>query len=298
LKIAAALGLLAALYWHCDWRLVARALSDLDAGYLALAFALFLPQTAVSAWRWQLLAAAISPISLLESIRQTLVASAWNLAAPSKLGDFSKVAMQPREAVSNRRKAWLLVVMEKLGDIAALALLWLAGAVWRWHGGGMIALALIAILGGLALSAAYCILRTPCSAVIRTSHSAFRIAAASLLLWLLHLGQLHLMLLAAGVNVGFEVSLSRVPAAIFAGLAPVSLWGIGTRDGVLIWLFSDVAPAGTMAAVGLLTATRYLVPGAAGIACLSFVPHSGDGTSHPPLTRSARPAALPQQAGG
>jgi len=76
---------------------------------------------------------------------------------------------------------------------------------------------------------------------------------------------MHLMLLAAGVSVGFDVSLARVPAAIFAGLLPLSLCGIGTRDGALIWLFSDVAPAGTMAAVGLLTATRYLVPGAAGI---------------------------------
>jgi hypothetical protein len=67
--------LLAALYWHCDWRRVAAAVAQLDLGYLALAFLLFVPQTLVSAWRWQRLAAPLCLISLGEAVRQTLAAS-------------------------------------------------------------------------------------------------------------------------------------------------------------------------------------------------------------------------------
>jgi hypothetical protein len=257
-KVVAAIGLLAALYWHCDWRRVAEAMAELDPACLGWAFLLFVPQTLVSAWRWRWLTAPLCRISLSEAVRHTLAASAWNLAAPSKLGDLTKAAMLPLE-IGDRRRAWMLVLIEKAADVAALALVWLAGAAWRAGSGWLVMAALLALLTattGRGLMG------------FRTPHSAFRISSASLLLWLLHLAQIHLMLLAAGVNVGFDVSLARVPAAIFAGLAPLTLCGIGTRDGALIWLFSDVAPAGTMAAVGLLTATRYLVPGAVGIAMI------------------------------
>ncbi len=266
LKVVAALGLLAALYWHCDWRQVAAALAELDAGYLAAAILLFVPQTIVSAWRWQGLIAPLCRISLWEAVRQTLASSAWNLAMPSKLGDFTKAAMLPIESGDRRGRAAGLVVVEKVCDVAALLLLWLVGAACGTQSGWLFAAtAVLPIVGVslISLRTRYSVLSTLHSA-LRTPHSAIAIAPASLVLWLLHLGQIHLMLLAAGVKVGFDVSLARVPAAIFAGLLPLSFCGIGTRDGALIWLFGDVAPASTMAAVGLLTATRYLVPGLSG----------------------------------
>jgi hypothetical protein len=273
--------LLAALYWHCDWRLVTAALVQLDSARMSLALVLFVPQTLVSAWRWRLLTAGLCRLSLGEAVRQTLAASAWNLAAPSKLGDFSKAAMLPIKGTGTRRSAMGFVVLEKAADVGALLLLWLGGAACCTESGWLITLsaAVPVVMVSLAiLRARYSVLSTQypvpsnwrsalCTphSTLRTPHSAFRLASASLLLWLLHLVQIHLMLLAAGVSVGFDVSLARIPAAIFAGLLPLSLCGVGTRDGALIWLFSDVAPAGTMAAVGLLTATRYLVPGAIGI---------------------------------
>ena len=63
--------------------------------------------------------------------------------------------------------------------------------------------------------------------------------------------------------------LSRIPPAIFAGLLPLTLWGLGTRDAVLVHQFTDLAAPSTMAVVGMLTALRYVVPGAAGILFVS-----------------------------
>jgi hypothetical protein len=271
LKVASAIGLLLALYWYCDWRLVAAAVVGLDRVYLSWAVLLFVPQTLVSARRWQLLAASRCCLTLREAVRQTLAASAWNLAAPSKLGDFSKAAMLPLEGAAARKSAVGLVCLEKAADVGALLFLWFCGAAWSYRSGWMISASMLGVvLAGL--STQYSVLSTPRSTLrsltLPARLSALRILSASLALWVLHLGQIHLMLLAAGVNVDFGISLARIPAAIFAGLLPVSFCGIGTRDGALIWLFSDVASPGTMAAVGLLTATRYLVPGAIGIPLL------------------------------
>lgn len=256
IKIFIAVVLLSALYWRCDASNVASALARLDAMYLGLALLMFIPQTIVSARRWQRLAAPLCWIELREAIRQTLAASAWNLAVPSKLGELSKAAMLPLEA-GQRRRAWMLVVIEKISDVAALAWLWLLGATWQTGNGWLV---IAVMIFGAATIARFTkgfshqfAIRQPPSAIL------------SLLLWFLHLAQIHFMLLAAGVHVDFSTSLARLPAAIFAGLLPLSLWGIGPRDGALIWLFSDVAPASAMAAVGLLTAMRYLVPGAVGI---------------------------------
>lgn len=275
IKLVAAVALLGALYWRCDAGRVAGALAGLNVIYLGLAFLMFIPQTLVSAWRWQFFVSPLCNISLWEAVRQTLAASAWNLAAPSKLGDLTKAAMLPIGA-EERRRAWTLVVIEKLVDVAALATLWLLAATWQTGNGWL-------LLSGVVLAATSTAIATRLPSIhsaLRTPHSAL----FSLFLWFLHLAQIHLMLLAAGVPVGFGTSLARVPAAIFAGLLPLSLCGIGPRDGALIWLFSDVAPASAMAAVGLLTATRYLVPGAAGIFCLGGLRRNSQNTGSPSKT--------------
>jgi hypothetical protein len=259
-KLAVGALLLAALYVAVDWRGVGRALVSLHPGLLAAALMLFVPQLLVSAWRWRVFVAGVQRISLAESLRQTLAASALNLVIPSKLGDFSKAAMLG----AGRREASRLagyVVAEKLADVAALVVLMGLGAM------GGAAPSSVVVLLALAM-AAHCFWRPSAE---RPAGRWAAIACASIALWMLHLAQIHLFLLAAGVGTSWDQSLSRVPLAIFAGLVPVSWCGLGTRDAALVVLFSDIAPAPTMAAVGLLTALRYVVPGAAGIPFASGV---------------------------
>lgn len=264
LTAAVSLLLLAALYSAADWRKVGRTLADLSPAYLAAALAMFVPQTLLSALRWQRLAGRVCPISLRESLRQTLAASALNLIVPSKLGDLCKAGMLPGAGASVQCvKAVSLAAVEKAADLAALCALWLCG--WL----GMPGWPLIGAAGLLAAVGGGGLFR------LRKSHGerdSFRggcvVGALTLALWALHLTQIDWFLKSAGVFVPWPVAVARLPAALFAGLLPVSFMGLGTRDSALIWLFADVAPPATMAAVGLLTALRYVVPGAAGIACL------------------------------
>ncbi|HEV7226400.1 MAG TPA: lysylphosphatidylglycerol synthase domain-containing protein [Pirellulales bacterium] len=250
MKIGVAAALLAGLYTAADWRSVGRVLASLDAGYLMAGLLLFVPQTLVSAIRWRRLVSPLAAISLGEAVRQTLAASALNLVVPSKLGELSKAAMLPLASAGDRARAGGLALLEKAADVAALALLWAGG--WLAIDG----LTLCGVLLTLVAAARWTRLR---------ASSGCSLAAFSLVLWTLHLLQIDCFLKAAGVFAPWSEAASRVPAAIFAGLLPISFCGIGTRDSALIWLFSDLAPASVMAAVGALTALRYLVPGAAGI---------------------------------
>lgn len=251
-KLIVGVGLVAALLTAADWKNVAGVLGSLDRGFLATALLLFVPQSVLSACRWRALVRPLCDISLGEALREVLAASAVNLVVPSKLGDLSKAAMLPVAAGAAQAQAGALAVYEKAADLAVLLAL-LACGLW-WPGRIVLPAALIA----LGVVSRYTGLWRPAAGL------GFR----TVLLWMLHLGQIHYFLLAAGVERSFTDTLARVPWAIFAGLLPVAWCGIGTRDSALVWLYADVTPTPVMAAVGLLTALRYLVPGAVGIPLL------------------------------
>lgn len=264
LKVLIAVGLLAALYSAADWRSVARCLAALNPHFLTLALVLFVPQTLVSAWRWRAILGPLHSVDLSTAVRHTLASSATNLIVPAKLGDFSKAAMLPLTGAGPRARASGLVVIEKLADVASL-LTWLALGTWLVPHYGLAA----AVGGGaLVLMVAACVFGrriTP----IRDPRFALSVCGSSMLLWALHLAQIQAFLWSADVCVSWSLMAARVPWALFAGLVPISPWGMGTRDSVLVWLFADVASASSMAVVGLLTSLRYLVPGAVGIPFLS-----------------------------
>lgn len=267
LKIAAAALLLAVLYRAADWRTVGRTLATLDLRYLAAALALFVPQTLLSAWRWRMLVRPVQMIPYTAALRHTAIAAAWNLIVPSKLGDLSKAALLPGLTASQRAAVGGLVVIEKLADVAALCALILAGMAGERFLGAMALAAVVSISASESNTRPGLLVRLGQARV--SPRTLTLLSVSTLALWCLHLWQIELFMRAAGVFVPWQIAAARLPLAIFAGLLPVSFCGVGTRDAALVWLFADVAPAGAMAAVGLLTALRYLAPGAVGIAVLA-----------------------------
>lgn len=259
-KIVVTLALCGTLYVAADWRAVANQLASLDGGLLLAGLALFVPQTLVSAWRWMRLVAPWGRLTIAESTAHTLIGSAWNLIVPSKLGDFSKAALVPVEEASSRKRLAGCVALEKATDLVAIAIATILGMQFSL----LVAGAILAVLL-VSLMVASRQLRSRGMPIDLTA-----CAIGTTLLWMLHLSQIHLFLLAAGVDVSFTTTLARVPSALLAGIVPAAFCGIGTRDAALVWLFADVASPATMAVVGLLTALRYVVPGAAGIPILGM----------------------------
>jgi hypothetical protein len=57
--------------------------------------------------------------------------------------------------------------------------------------------------------------------------------------------------------VGIRLVFAYVPIAIFIGLLPITIGGMGTRDAALMALFAPYEGAALMAGIGLLCSTRY-----------------------------------------
>lgn len=264
------LAMLVGLYIWIDWQAVLVSLAHVHPWPLVGALLLFVPQLLLSAERWRGLIADRCWLSFRQGFRLTMVANSLNLLLPSKLGDLAKGMLIPDRPLVERVSLTGRVVLEKIGDVAAL-LVWLAagllGVVWP-----VLAIAAGLWLGGLYVR--YRLGRTASEVEMPTPlrlsrHYWVEFVGGSLVLWWLHLAQIALLLHACNVWASFEAMFARIPPAIFAGLLPISLWGLGTRDAVLVWMFSDIAPAASVAAAGLLSASRYLVPGLLGLPWLS-----------------------------
>jgi len=270
------------LYRAADWRIVFAAIASLDVALMVAAAALFVPQTFLSAWRWKCLMAAVAPLSIATATKHTLAASALNLVIPSKLGDLSKAAFAPVAAGTDRRRAAMLVGYEKGTDLAAIAIAMLLGR-WAW---GAMNLGLACVAAAIASYGALQWLRRRSRLTNWIPSRMVAVALLTSLLWTMHLAQIHCFLLAAGVSTDWPTTAARVPAALLAGVLPAAFCGVGTRDAALVWLYADAAPAATMVVVGLLTALRYVVPGAIGIPLLIQLRRSTPAT-HDPIARSS-----------
>ena len=90
-------------------------------------------------------------------------------------------------------------------------------------------------------------------------------SSASIFLWFLHLLQFYFAFLAIRAEVPWPQIFGLVPMAIFVGMLPITVAGIGSRDAALILFFAPYAPASQMAFIGLFASLRYFLPGLCGV---------------------------------
>jgi len=90
------------------------------------------------------------------------------------------------------------------------------------------------------------------------------VAVTSVGIWLLHLLQIWMFVLALRGQAPFLTNLALAPLAILAGLMPLTMAGIGPRDAALIYFYKDYLTPAAGAALGVLCTLRYVLPAAAG----------------------------------
>ena len=95
------------------------------------------------------------------------------------------------------------------------------------------------------------------------------IVGVTLFIWFLHLLQIWLLAAALHAPVPLLSSLGLSSLALLAGLAPLTLAGVGTRDVATIYLFAPFLTAPAGAALGLMLTLRYVLPGLAGLPFLA-----------------------------
>jgi len=210
-----------------------------------------------------------------------LTMAVWPLGTltPSKSGDLAKaMGIRDQTPLSVGLGS---VVMERALDVVLLATLSLLGAliVKDIQLGAAAACVLCAALAGWYLLARKWNLPVPPKWKDRferfgetsrclVRHPKFFLAAiiASGVNWFLSVWQTQLCFLAFGVHVPMLQILAALPLAIFVGLLPITIAGMGTRDKAMMVLLAAYAPQNVILSVGILyTLLGYLIPSLVGI---------------------------------
>ena len=293
------LTILAIIYYQIDLNLLGQAMSGLNWQWFGLAIAMIGPLTAASAWRICFLAPKDARLSFFQSLNLTLMASVLNAVLPSKLGDIARSYALVEQGHMPTADALSLVIFEKTWDVLALSFWCSIGLLWMLLTSNGIsplfyimacAIILALVLGGMMVtslhfangifSIALNFIPNKKSKKIEMLQSAWCrtltdfwsnkpkaaiVINGSLFLWLMHLFQIWLFVKALNSNVPFLDNAAMASLAIFLGLLPFTLAGIGTRDAAIIFFYQPYIGAPTAAALGLLCTLRYFLPALIGL---------------------------------
>ncbi|MCC5876748.1 MAG: flippase-like domain-containing protein [Candidatus Sumerlaeia bacterium] len=289
LAITISLLLLAALFASIDLGELGRVLGQVSLFWLSIGMVLFVPQILLIAFRWRYLCRPLADIPLAECVRQVLAASSLNLILPSKLGDLAKGVFLYRRGGCRFSEGMHVVVFEKLMDIFALSLWmvlgWLLFPSAEWWVLGMLifGIGLLYLISSIYFRPKGMLRRMLPGRLSEIAKFGPRVTKLtrvqggrrrgillqSIALWFLHLLQIHIFLIAVGVQLGLIEVLARMPIPLFAGLLPLTMAGFGTRDWAIVAVFaSQINPPEVLVAAALLVSLRYVVPALCGLAFL------------------------------
>lgn len=289
LSLALTGAILAALYSLVDPAVLGRVLTESDPLWLGAYFALFAPQLALAALRWQSLVRHFGDTRLGfgRAFSQCVGAYAANLLIPSKMGEFVKGVW-----LKTGDRAFLpffLVALEKVLDVlSTLGILTLALVVVlpepQYQPRGVLAPILAALL--VSWAAGLLLLRGPWPVrlanrfILKGDEAELRdkwrsvvgkrgplasVMSQSVLLWIVQLLQFWCMFMVFGVSVDLRELFVGAPIGLLAGAMPLTTGGIGLRDAALLWYFGSGLTYEVVLSVGILSFLRILVAGVVGV---------------------------------
>lgn len=287
LPLAVSVAILAVLYLSIDLASLLAVLGATDPLRLGLALMALVALILVTILRLRLISWALGrDITLRVAGEATLVANALNLALPGKLGDLLKSTMLRREGPGSSIAALNLSIYEKGSDLFG---------VFLWGAAALLVVELGSAAAGLALVTAglFVILVSPAPArvglaalhgfmpeialrlgedwqVLVTQICRRPLVAASILaltagIWAGHYVQIGLLVWALDVDGPWLAMAGAIPLVILAGLVPLTVAGVGTRDAAIVLLIGPLIGPEAAAALGILFWLRYLVPGLLGL---------------------------------
>lgn len=276
-------GVFVVLFRHFGLPEVAEVLGRLDPAPFLAALVLTGGLVGAASVRLRLLVAATgTDLSPARCARLVLATFPLNAFLPSKGGDLLK-SLALRDAMPLSTGVGL-VVLERLIDLATLCALAALGGLAIGNGvvagASVFALLLLAValavLGRVRPGAGlprfldrYRGLGVAAHALLAQRRKLVRVVAVSATIWIVSAAQVFLLYRSVGARVSFAACLALVPVAVFVGLLPLTLAGMGTRDAAFVYLFASHAhPAASLATGILFTVCRYFVPAIVGLPAL------------------------------
>ena len=287
ISLAVSGALLIGLYRSVNFRLIGAELRGVDRVWLVFSLGMIVPITMLRAIRFFWVAPAGALPGIVEALRLTLVATALNVFLPAKTGDLIKSYFVAKRGGTSAGVSVAIIVYERLCDVFGLmtwcVLGWLVArpvvagvpsALWPLLGAvGVVCAVLIsservARLGPAMMARALPDRLHRWQALLEGWPDLFRVlrgrrgweALFCLLLWLVHLVQIWMFALALSVPIPFTLCASLSAVALLAGQLPLTVAGLGARDVALVVLLSGYVRPEAAAAMGILIATRGLLP--------------------------------------
>lgn len=204
-------------------------------------------------------------IQYLECFCMVMGSHSLASVTPSKAGDLVKAYyLKDKIPIS---KTVGSVLTEKALDIFILLLLCLIGLVFYprlW----MLIIAVIIIIGIIVFFVlSHLDVNLPIKeswndklqnmllstrALIKDKKKFFVVAIDTSALWFIAIIQTVFFFFALGIDVPLLFTMANIPIAIFVGMIPVTLGGMGTRDSAIILLFSNYGNPSELLSVGIL----------------------------------------------
>ena len=287
-SLFASVALLIALYRSIDARQVVASLVHADPFWLVISVAMIVPITAVRAVRFLWVSPPGALPGIGEAFRLTLVSTALNVFLPAKSGDLIKSYFVARRGHASPGVAVSVIVYERLCDLFSLMTWCVAGwVIGRPYGHSLPAVfwpAVGAFGAGCGLvivsERAAALPRVVADRVLRGNRlrplrdlaagwpdlmaslrgRRRRVVPFSMALWLAHLTQIWMFTIALSVQMPYWACVSLTAVALMAGQIPLTVAGIGARDVALVVLLAGYMPLESAAAMGVLIASRNLLP--------------------------------------
>jgi glycosyltransferase 2 family protein len=278
-------GIFYLLFRRIDYGKVGHTLEHADPLLLLAAGLLTATFPLLSAYRWKRMLLALGyAVSLRDCFSMIMAAWPMSTITPSKSGDLMKAyylkdRIPPSLVVGS-------VLAERTLDVLVLLVLALTGclAFGRWALAGLSGLGLA---GGLLAIFLLLRLRLPVPAKFQSKVEpmlrSLRLLGRSpallglvllytVLNWLASIAQVAICYRALGTHVPFGFVAGALPLAVFVGLLPLTLSGMGTRDSAIIVLFAHYAASDVSLGVGILYSLfGYWLPAVVGLPFLRHV---------------------------
>ena len=260
------------IFTKIDFHSVVAVLLRANVFYLFIAIVLSLMVILLGVKRWQIILDTMNhPVPFSKCFTVVMGALPLTSITPSKSGDVIKAYYLRKEIPISKTIGSVLT--ERVFDIFALVLFSLIGMIFcqRFELAGIALAALFGIAAiffiphvhsdvpasGSWMNKIYNIMLS--MKTLTKDKKAFSSAMlCSLLSWFLSIIQTLIFFYAIGVKIPLLFVVANIPIAIFIGMIPITLGGMGTRDAAIIFLFSEYATPCELLSVGILfSVVRY-----------------------------------------
>ena len=253
--------LLAVVILNIDRQAVIARFGRLGVGYVAGAMAAFAALIALRYWRWRVLTNAVGTRQPFWQLASSFNHSVWlGMATPGRIGEFRRAADLSVAQHWGMAASSSLVLLDLLIDLGAYGAIGVGGYLWLvtaapW--GGVAAAAILCLaalpvigfgaLGGLILRCAPSISkRAGLSELLPALRDGFSLGVgitlvtATVMTSLAYVSMVWCLVHPTQPDLSIVYIATAVGLAGIAGAVPITYFGLGTRDVVLIWFFGQL----------------------------------------------------------